>query len=437
MSDQLFATLFFWGIWLLVPALVDGITTLVSLAAAVIRRLARPPVALVRHPLVTIIVPVHNSAATLPACIHSLAGQCYPRSAMQVLMIDNGSRDDSHQVFQQAELEVPLAMSWYRVLGTGKSRALNVGIHLARGEYIFNVDSDAVLAPDAVRRVVEAMEAAPDLAAVTGAIQVLPPAASDSLATQILGRCEFFEYLSAFHVGREQQTMFRNIFTLSGAFSVFRRDVLLRTTLYNQETVTEDTDITFQIYDRFRNLRIGCVSAAVAYVHPIESLGRLYAQRVRWQRGQAEVSGRYERLMRRSVWRPVGFAPARTLMVDHTLAFPRLVWTLLLPVLLTFGYPAQLMISALVITYCFYLLLDAGWVAAAWLGVGAETRRRIGRELLLLPLLPLYRALVFWFRLAGFLYAAAEPGAWRVEDPVTQTRAALADLRRRVRGLWA
>jgi putative glycosyltransferase (exosortase G-associated) len=430
-ESYMMTTLFFWGVWLLVPILIDGLTMLTSLAGMVLYRTRRRAARLEHFPLVSILVPVHNSADTLEACLRSIDSQDYPHNCLEVLLIDNGTTDHSFAIYDHLQSELGAPMNWMSVVGKGKARALNAGIHMARGDYIFNVDSDAVLAPTAVRRVVEAMEAAPDLAAATGAIQVLPPADEASAFVQLLGRCEFFEYLTAFHVGREYQTLLGNLYTLSGAFSIFRRSVLLNTTLYSQETVTEDTDITFQIYERFRAWRVGCISDAVAYVHPIESLSRLYAQRVRWQRGQIEVSARHKALMRRPMWRLRGFTPARSLMIDHTLAFPRLVWTMLLPILSVFGYPTGLIATAGILLYLFYLAIDSIWTVVACAGVDAAARRRLASDLWILPLLPLYRMGIFWFRLSGFLHAVAEPGAWRVQDPVAQTGAGLHDLANR------
>jgi len=299
---------------------------------------------------------------------------------------------------------------------------------MANGAYIFNIDSDVVLAPDAVRKVVEVMEFNLDLGAVTGAIQVLPPESDDPPLKSLLAKCEFFEYLTAFHVGREHQTLMQSIYTLSGAFSVFRRELLLRTDLYRNVTVTEDTDLTFELHDLYSEWRIACVSSAIAYVHPIESLSSLYAQRVRWQRGQVEVSARYEQLMNQPMWLLRGFSPARTLLVDHTLAFPRIVWTFLLPILVLFGYPLSLIVMAFFVLYGFYLLIDLAWVFVAWLGVDKLARQRLRDFLWLLPVMPFYRMVVFWFRISGFLHAIAEPGTWRVQDPLDQLKQGLADL---------
>ena len=429
--DQIIALIVFWGVWLLVPIVVDGITTLYTLIGVSfvhIRRLRNRIPALQSFPLVSIIIPVYNSEQTLEACLNSIANQDYPKDRIEVHLVNNGSSDRSHQVFSRLREKLDLHMGWISTLDKGKSEALNAGIYMAKGAYIFNVDSDVVLAPDAVRKVVETMEHHLDLGAITGAIQVLPPEEDAPPLTSLLAKCEFFEYLTAFHVGREHQTLMQSIYTLSGAFSVFRTELLHRTDLYRNVTVTEDTDLTFELHDIYSEWRIACISSAIAYVHPIESLSSLYAQRVRWQRGQVEVSARYEQLMGQPMWLLRGFSPARTLLVDHTLAFPRIVWTFLLPILALFGYPLSLIVMAFLVLYGFYLLIDIAWVFVAWLGVNSLARQRLRDFLYLLPVMPFYRMVVFWFRISGFLHAIAEPGTWRVEDPVVQLKRGLADL---------
>ena len=149
---------------------------------------------------------------------------------------------------------------------------------------------------------------------------------------------------------------------------------------------------------------------------------------MRRQRGQLEVSARYQQLMHQPLWQRRVFSPAITLLVDHTLAFPRIVWTFLLPILALFGYPLSLIVMAFLVLYGFYLLIDIAWVFVAWLGVNTLARRRLLDFLWLLPVMPFYRMVVFWFRISGFLHAVAEPGTWRVQDPLVQLKQGLVEL---------
>jgi biofilm PGA synthesis N-glycosyltransferase PgaC len=430
--DSLFTFMVFWGVWLLVPFLIDGIGSLIALVsvlAAYSRRRFQVVPPLSFYPQVSVIIPVYNNQDTLEACLASLASQDYPLDRMEILLIDNGSQDRSFEIFSRLQNVLPFPLSWHSIINQGKAWALNAGIHLSHGAYIINVDGDTCLASDAVRLVVQAMEAEPDLGAITGAVDIIPPKGGLSLMMHVVTECEFFEYLTAFHVGREQQTLLHNLYTLSGAFSVFRREVLLQTFLYSRETVTEDTDITFDLYERGAGWRIGCITRAVAYVHPVASLSALYSQRVRWQRGQLEVSARHPELMRRPFWKITGFSPARILVIDHTLAFPRVIWTFLLLVLAIFGYPLSLIVMAFLVLYLLYLGIELMWAGVAWLDANPSARKRLKDSSPMLVALPIYRMLIFWFRFSGFLHAVAEPGSWKVQDPVSLTRQGLQQIR--------
>jgi hypothetical protein len=129
----------------------------------------------------------------------------------------------------------------------------------------------------------------------------------------------------------------------------------------------------------------------------------------------------------------LGFSPARTLLVDHTLSFPRLLWLVYLPVLTYFGYSLSLMISAYFIMYMFYLGIEIAWVGGATLFAHPATRRHVRRIWASIFLMPFYRLSVFFFRFSGFLVAQTEPGAWRINSPFWQVQAGWMDLRARLR----
>jgi len=432
------AFLVFWGAWLLVPILVDGLSALVNLVgvwlAARQEANGRPQ----RQgwlPRVTVIVPVHNSQRTLGACLRSLQRQNYPADHMEIIAVSNGTTDQSFEVFQAAQRrEWPGRLTWMQTGKSGKAWALNAGIHLSTGQIIINVDSDVTLSRSAIRLMVERFQSEP-LGAATGAVVVRPPTQGISGWKRLLATCEYLEYLAAFVVGRRFQTFSDSIYTLAGAFSAFRREALLETFLYSKRTVSEDTDLTFAFRERVGDRwRVACVPEAVAYVEPTPSLTALHAQRTRWQRGELEVSSLYPELSQRAPWKVKGFAGARVLLVDHTLSFPRLVWTFLFPALGWFGgYPWPLIAWAFVMLYFFYALVEAAWVGVCYLLGDGSTRQRLRRDSWVAGLMPLYRFLVFWFRMDGFLRALAEPPTWRVNAPWVQTREAAARHVQRVR----
>ncbi len=444
----------FWGIWLLVPLLVDGVSAVaqllgLSLGEAARRRrviadlmemgapvpkrrqgarssISLPP--LTRFPLVTIIIPIHNGSGTLRETLESLAAQTYPREAMEVICVDNGSTDHCFEVYARFQEKTPrLRVAWMSIERPGKAAALNAGIYSSSGEYILAVDADVSLAADAVYEMARAFEYRPRLAAATGAIAVAPPGHERSRLMGILHVCEAFEYLSAFRVGRRYQSLVNSLYTLSGAFSAFRRDALVEGShLYDDLTVSEDTKLTFDLRARVRRRRPGatleCVDSAVAFVEPIPSLAALYSQRLRWQRGQVEVIALHQG-ERRGQPGSLRTVSGRILLADHTLAFPRLVWTFILPFLFLLGYSPAVVVTAVAAMYIAYVIVECLFYAAAYRYVGRADQAWLKGIAWIVLVMPAFRFMIYWFRLAGILHAVAEPQRWNTRPfgrkPVT------------------
>ncbi len=426
-SEHWYSAVGFWGVWLFVPILVDGFLAFRYLLATVMGRAKRLPIRPVtkapggKWPRVSILIPVYNSQEILAACIDSIRAQSYPNELIEILAIDNGSHDQSFKVFcerQQAEFKG--SIHWLSTLHQGKPWALNVGIHYAQGDYIINLDSDVVIHEDAIVNMVAAFENDPELIAATGAVEIRPEA-TDRGFMRIVHECEFQEYYFGFNVGRRFQSQAKSLFTLAGAFSGFRREVLLNTHLYDTSTVGEDTFMTFELQEMYPGKRVSVVTAAVCYTDPIPSLRALYAQRVRWQRGEIEVIAAHPKLAKRGLFYR-GFAPVRTLLVDHTLAFPRVTWTFLMPGLVFFGYAPSTVLWATVALYAAYTIIEgATWLTSALLVVPPSSRR-LWKGWWTIPFMPAYRYFVFWLRFAGVLTVLTEAHQWRTTDPVTASR---------------
>lgn len=428
--ERTIAFLLFWGIWMLAPLVIDVSTAIIFLVLVLFypekkERESIPDLNFL--PLVSIVIPVHDSEDTLYACLQSIVKQTYPLEKIQIICVNNGSSDNSFGVYSQFQNDYQEAgISWINMDEAGKSIALNAGIYMIKGDYVFNIDSDAWLDENAVIRMVEAFEYDPSLVAATGAIHIDKKLGEDTRFIDIVHYCEEIEYLVAFNVGRRYQSITNNLFTLAGAFSVIRRDIILKSFMYSERTVSEDTDLTFHIRNSVRKhkARLGCVSSAIAYVEPISSVSKLYSQRVRWQRGQIEVTALYNTGKARFIDMLRSF-DGRTLLVDHTLAFSRLTWTFLVPFLYFLGYPMQLVFAAFIGLYFCYLILDFLYYLVAVKEATGTYKTEIKQIWWVTFFLPIFRFFTYWFRVAGILLAISEQSSWRVENPVEQTRQAI------------
>lgn len=433
--ERSLAFLLFWGIWMLAPLAIDVIMAMVFMVIVYLfpeKKERKSILDLEYLPYVSVVVPVHNSAATLFKCLHSIVKQHYPLEKIQIVCVNNGSTDDSFRVYGEFHNAYPFTnMNWISMESSGKSIALNAGIYVIQGDYIINVDSDAWLDEYAVLHMVETFENDPDLVAATGGIHIDKELGQKTRFIDIIHYCEEIEYLVAFNVGRRYQSLTNNLFTLAGAFSAFRRDVILKSFMYSERTVSEDTDLTFHLrqYQLKGKARMACISSAIAYVEPISSWSKLYSQRVRWQRGQLEVSALYTD-DKGKFGGGLGSFAGRMLVVDHTMAFSRMTWTFLIPFLYFLGYPMRLVLAAFAGLYVCYLILDFLYFLVALREAPPDYRERVKKIWWVIFFLPVYRFFTYWFRLSGILLSLTEAGNWKTENPVQQLKEALKNTRR-------
>jgi len=118
---------------------------------------------------ISIIVPVYNNAHDVPECLSALGASRHPDS--EIIVVDDGSTDDI------ASVAMPMGVRLLHLAkNSGPSAARNHGARHARGDILFFVDADMVVAPGAVSRVLTVFAENPDLAAVFGSYDLKPRA---------------------------------------------------------------------------------------------------------------------------------------------------------------------------------------------------------------------------------------------------------------------
>ena len=90
--------------------------------------------------MVSVIIPVHNAAGTLPRCLDSLIAQTH--DDFEAILVENGSTDDSFAVCQAYVARDPRFKAIDVGPCNGPSRPRNVGLERAQGEIIAFLDSD-------------------------------------------------------------------------------------------------------------------------------------------------------------------------------------------------------------------------------------------------------------------------------------------------------
>jgi biofilm PGA synthesis N-glycosyltransferase PgaC len=109
---------------------------------------------LYRYPRVTILIAAYNEAAAIAETIHSVAKQEYPGD-LEVLVIDDGSRDDTAAIVEA--IHYPSLKLLRQPRNAGKAAALNRGLAAARHDLVITLDADCYLYKRALRKLVGAL----------------------------------------------------------------------------------------------------------------------------------------------------------------------------------------------------------------------------------------------------------------------------------------
>jgi cellulose synthase/poly-beta-1,6-N-acetylglucosamine synthase-like glycosyltransferase len=179
----------------------------------------------------------------------------------------------------------------------GRSDAINAGLSVARGELVVIVDADSLLEPEAITRAVRPFEVHPDTClAAGGGIRVANGSqiaggrvVAPGVSWRGVGATQVLEYMRGFSATRIAWSELNGLLLISGAFGVFRRDVLVGLGGFSGATLGEDMEMTMRIHrllrPQLKENRVEFVPDAVCWTEAPSTIGGLRNQRVRWHTG--------------------------------------------------------------------------------------------------------------------------------------------------------
>ena len=275
-------------------------------------------------PPITVVVPARNEAATIVACVRGLLHLRYP--VHEVVVIEDGSTDDTFERLREAfdlvdiprviRNDVPIIG---RINSTHAPRnrenlvvvrkdsigrpadAVNVGINVARYPLICRVDADSYLDRDALLAAIKPFIEDPQLVvAVGGTIRVANGSTVEDgrivdarMPSGWLARIQTVEYLRAFLLGRVGWSRMRGMLFVSGAFGLFRRDVLVEIGGCDVVSEGDDLELVTRLHHQFRRARrryrLSFVAEPCCWTHVPTTRAVLARQRRRWAQTLAET----------------------------------------------------------------------------------------------------------------------------------------------------
>src|SRR4051795_1839176 len=250
------------------------------------------------EPRVAIIMPAFNEQAAIARSLRSLLAVDYPADKLEIVAIDDGSTDAT-----LAELRMVEAESGGRVRviafpeNQGKRAAMAAGIRATDAEIVAFVDSDSVLEPDALAKLVQAF-ADPGVGAVCGHADVF------NVQATWLTKMQAVRYYVAFRVCKAAESIFGAVTCCSGCFSAYRRVAIMprlawwedQQFLGRPSTFGDDRTLTNCVLPDWR---VVYHAEAVASTIVPDNFRQFMKQQMRWKRSWTRES----LLVGRFIWR--------------------------------------------------------------------------------------------------------------------------------------
>ena len=172
-------------------------------------------------PTLTIIVPAYNEGKQVWATLHSLAKSDYPTDKVQLISIDDGSKDDTWEWMLKAKRELGDRVEIYQQpRNMGKRHALYRGFQLGTGEVFVTVDSDSEVDADTLRNLVSPFVTNQQCGAVAGNIRVL------NNKREILPKMLDVSFVLSFEFIRSAESTLNTVLCTPGALAAYRSEAV-------------------------------------------------------------------------------------------------------------------------------------------------------------------------------------------------------------------
>lgn len=236
------------------------------------------------EPSVTVVIPMFNEGQGIYETIVSLTEQDYPEEKLSICVIDDCSKDDSYAWATRASARFPNRVTVLQnPVNMGKRRGINRAVRAATSELIVSVDSDVVVARDAVRQLV-ARFTDERIAAVGGRVNIINP------HENWLTRMQTIKYHFGYVYLKNLERAFECVLCLSGCLTAYRRSVLieLEPILENRNILGvpikygEDRFLTRQIVKA--GYKTVCTLKAQCWTVAPPTISKYFAQQLRWRR---------------------------------------------------------------------------------------------------------------------------------------------------------
>jgi len=270
---------------------VTAFTGFLRYIIAGIQRLSTPDLGMKKDyallPTLSVLLPCFNEGEAVYSTIESILASDYPANRLEIVVTDDCSVDDSYEWIQKAEQDFSGQVRGFKnELNMGKTRTILNALARSHSEMVMIVDSDTILAPNAIRELM-ACFADPKMGAVGGPASVRNP--NDNALTAF----QTYLYYLGFRLGKVPESYCQFVGCIGGYMLAMRRSVLLevqpkleaRNWFGVKVKDGEDRFLTHQIL--LAGYKTYCDMDAECWTTVPNTFKKYWLQQLRWRRSNA------------------------------------------------------------------------------------------------------------------------------------------------------
>lgn len=236
-------------------------------------------------PTCTVIVPAYNEGRLVYQTLLSLAYSDFPHAKLEIIAIDDGSKDDTWTWMQKAKSELGERLSIYQQpKNMGKRHALYRGFKLGKGEIYVTVDSDSIVERNTLRNLVSPFVVHENCGAVGGNVRVL------NNKKAMIPRMLNVSFVFSFELIRSAQSVLGSVLCTPGALAAYRKsavshcveDWITQTFMGQPTDIGEDRAMTNMILKQGYHVLFQRNAHVLTNIP--EKYRNLYKMFIRWER---------------------------------------------------------------------------------------------------------------------------------------------------------
>jgi cellulose synthase/poly-beta-1,6-N-acetylglucosamine synthase-like glycosyltransferase len=235
---------------------------------------------------VSIVMPCYNEGENIGKAIENLLNLNYPKEMIEIIVVDDCSKDNSAEVVRTyAEKYSNVRLIVNEKNSGGAAEPTNIGIKVAKFDYIAVADADSYPEKDALIKMIGFLQKDEKIGGVTGAVL-----AKD--AQSFAQKLQYLEYV-VICFARKLLDYIDAVYVTPGPFALYRKKVLLEVGLFDKKNLTQDIEIVWRMMSHGYRARMS-LDAKIYTVTP-KTFKKWWRQRVRWNIGGTQTIVKYKK----------------------------------------------------------------------------------------------------------------------------------------------